>query len=194
MLREEERIYPDSDDRWWKRPQKQTTREERKLKYELERINEKIECKEIRLRYTKDSTKIQQLHKELDELYELKNTGTAVLQEYGNATKKQRKFRIKRKKVKETIAYGMIKDYINKVLEDPNIKYKYVTKEDTAYDLNIPEYQVEQIFRRLNIEGILSQAIHRYPHDNNRNPHDGGGFSGWKSDRYEIIQRKENNL
>lgn len=62
----------------------------------------------------------------------------------------------------------------------------YVTKEDIARDLKVKEHEVENVFHRLNLEGILSQRKSNYAHDTNRNPMFPGGESGWASDIYYI--------
>lgn len=190
MLREDNRIFPIQDNVVWNRNYKLRTYNEKKLKHDLEIIERKIQNKELSLKYirSEDINKKEQLISELNELYELKNIGQKILNEYGKVQKPQRKFKIKSKKVRKEFAYKKILEYIESIKMDDAIKYKCITKEDTAIKLNIPEYQVEQIFRKLNIEGVLSQALHHYPHDNDRNPYDGGGFSGWQSDLYKIIQ------
>lgn len=192
MLREKNKIFPTQSNIVWKRNNKLRTYDEEKLKNDLEKIIQEIQKKELSLKYikSKDVNEKEQVISQLNELYELKNMGQKILNEYGKESKPQRKFKTKRKKVKKELAYKKILEHIENIKMNDAIKYKCITKEDTAMKLNIPEYQVEQIFRQLNIEGILSQAIHRYPHDNDRNPYDGGGFSGWQSDLYEIIQEK----
>lgn len=192
MLREKNKIFPTQSNIVWKRNNKLRTYDEEKLKNDLEKIIQEIQKKELSLKYikSKDVNEKEQVISQLNELYELKNMGQKILNEYGKESKPQRKFKTKRKKVKKELAYKKVLEYIENIKMNNAIKYKCITKEDTAMKLNIPEYQVEQIFRQLNIERILSQAIHRYPHDNDRNPYDGGGFSGWQSDLYEINQER----
>lgn len=63
----------------------------------------------------------------------------------------------------------------------------YLTKEDVARTLCVKECQVEQVFAILNREGILGQARHEAPHDNQREPWSGFiGNMGWCSDTYRI--------
>lgn len=63
-----------------------------------------------------------------------------------------------------------------------------LTKEDVARTLCVKECQVEQVFAILNREGVLSQARHHAPHDNQREPWSGFlGTMGWCGDSYKIL-------
>ena len=103
------------------------------------------------------------------------------------------------KKRSDTKAEALILEYINRVAENPKLSVvamgTAVAKEKVAYDLELPVSQVENIFRKLNREGILSQRNHRYAHDTNRNPIFYGSDSGWASDYYMILnqEKKEND-
>jgi hypothetical protein len=63
----------------------------------------------------------------------------------------------------------------------------YIVAEDIARHLNVKPHFVHQVFQKLNVEGILSQPIHKAPHDSNRDPWGCGGCSGWAADLYKII-------
>ena len=103
------------------------------------------------------------------------------------------------KKRSDAKAEELILEYINRVAENPKLSVvamgTAVAKEKVAYDLELPVSQVENIFRKLNREGILSQRNHRYAHDTNRNPIFYGSDSGWASDYYMILnqEKKEND-
>lgn len=103
------------------------------------------------------------------------------------------------KKRSDTKAEALILEYINRVAENPKLSVvamgPAVAKEKVAYDLELPVSQVENIFRKLNREGIISQRNHRYAHDTNRNPIFYGSDSGWASDYYMILnqEKKEND-
>lgn len=103
------------------------------------------------------------------------------------------------KKRSDAKAEELILDYINRVAENPKLSVvamgPAVAKEGVAHALELPVSQVENIFRKLNREGILSQRNHRYAHDTNRNPIFYGSDSGWASDYYMILNqaKKENN-
>lgn len=99
----------------------------------------------------------------------------------------------KTKKRSDIKAEQLILEYINNVIENPKLSTiatgPAITKEDTAYTLGLPVSQVEKIFMKLNLKGILSQRNHRYVHDTNRNPIFGGHDSGWASDYYRILDK-----
>lgn len=81
-----------------------------------------------------------------------------------------------------------IKEEVLKIIEEriKEDKYLFLTKEDIARKLEVKECQVEQVFMELNREGILSQAIHKAPHDSKRDP---WGFDCnyfWNGDIYRI--------
>lgn len=64
----------------------------------------------------------------------------------------------------------------------------WVPLDNVAYELRTKKHLVEQIFRELNQEGKLSQAVHNAPHDSVRNPMFPGGFQGYQSDLYHILK------
>ncbi len=99
----------------------------------------------------------------------------------------------KTKRRSDIKAEKLILGYINNVIENPELSTiatgPAVTKEETAYTLELPVGQVEKIFMKLNREGILSQRTPRYAHDTNRNPIFDGPDSGWASDYYMILKK-----
>lgn len=83
-----------------------------------------------------------------------------------------------------------------KTLNDIVLKYieieckhsKWLTKESIAKKYNVKECLVEQVFKQLNLEGILSQRHPFFAHETFRNPaytEDGG----WAEDRYFILEK-----
>ena len=62
----------------------------------------------------------------------------------------------------------------------------YITADDIAHQLNVKTHFVEQVFQKLNVEGILSQPIHQAPHDSNRDPWGFPNCKGWMADLYRI--------
>ena len=54
--------------------------------------------------------------------------------------------------------------------------------------LQTGQSRVEDAFRILNQEGVLSQAVHHTAHDTNRNPIAYCDISGWASDIYYIYR------
>lgn len=79
----------------------------------------------------------------------------------------------------------MVLDYIKK--ENPD----YISKEDIARLFEVKESQVEQVFRQLNLEGILNQPIHHAPHDSQRDPWGFQGNMGWMGDLYYIRNKEK---
>ncbi|WP_368262781.1 hypothetical protein [Clostridium disporicum] len=75
-----------------------------------------------------------------------------------------------------------------------NADNDYITKEEISRKYCVKEHCVENVFRELNREGILSQRHARFAHDTNRNRMFSGSESGWASDIYyiKINQKGEN--
>lgn len=71
-----------------------------------------------------------------------------------------------------------------------NVKDNFVTKEEISIKYNVKEHFVEEIFKELNREGILSQRHAHYAHDTNRNYIFSGSESGWSCDMYYISRKK----
>lgn len=183
MLREDNRMFFIHDKGIHTRRKKVNNPTEKQIKREIEKLNDQIDPLRIKLHYSKTSSNIE----ELNLLYQEKDFWTSFLQDEKNGSlKPQRKFKKKYKKMKDEKAYELILKRIINIKKDDSYVRKIITKEETSKTLEIREEQVERIFRKMNLEGILSQPKHRYPHDNNRNPYDGGCFSGWMSDIYEI--------
>lgn len=138
----------------------------------------------------------EQKEEDLKRIQEDLDFWTKELKQERNRPQKQHHL-LKRKVKKRTNvqAERMILGYINHVIENP--KYSAiatgpaVTKEEAAYALELPVNQIENIFRKLNREGILSQRIPRYAHDTNRNPIFYGKDSGWASDYYQIFTKSD---
>lgn len=89
----------------------------------------------------------------------------------------------------------MVRHYIELVKENPELSVYAgcfgIAKENVAIQLQVPVSQVENVFRKLNREGILSQRIPIYAHDTNRNPIFDGRASGWASDYYKILIKED---
>lgn len=67
-------------------------------------------------------------------------------------------------------------------------KHPCVAVEDVAYELGLRRGQVQQVFQRLNREGVLSRRSHSFAHDTDRNPLFPGRDSGWCSNYYTILR------
>ena len=80
--------------------------------------------------------------------------------------------------------YEEVKAYVLALIADPT--EREFTKEPLAVKLQVKNHCVEQALVRLNREGLVSRASHRYPHDNNRNPYDGDRDSSWAGDHYYL--------
>ena len=112
--------------------------------------------------------------KEIDFLMEKKRKIEKQLKNHTSLIKSTKK-NIKPEKLKE-----MVMDFIN------NSEESHVTKEELAKLFNVKENAIENVFRELNRQGILSQRRAHYCHDTSRNPFCGGSESGWASDIYYI--------
>ena len=51
--------------------------------------------------------------------------------------------------------------------------------------------KILEVLDKLNKEGLVSQPVHRIPHDCNRDPICGPGYNGWAADIYYILDKKE---
>lgn len=97
------------------------------------------------------------------------------------------------KKYSYDVLYKMVSDYIKDKAQDNHFS---ITKEDIAISLKCRVKDLDKIFMRLNREGILSQAEHRFMHDSMRNPNeetissDYVRCSDWASDIYRICDTK----
>lgn len=188
MLRERDIPYLSDGNKQIHRKRKEKSKIEMRIKREIGKIDAQI--MDIELLKLPRTEKKEPLKASLNRLYDERETWNNWLVEESNVQHHQRKFKRRYKKRRLEMVYKMICERIDQIKKEPSPFKKFITKEDTARILNIQEKQVEQIFHRLNLEGVLSQAIHNYPHDNNRNPWDGGGFSGWQSDIYMILETK----
>ena len=69
----------------------------------------------------------------------------------------------------------------------------YIQKEDVARILQVKECQVEQVFHQLNLEGILTKAVHHAPHDSQRDPWGFIGNMAWSGDLYYFVRKENSN-
>lgn len=92
--------------------------------------------------------------------------------------------KVSRKKIPHDKLKKMILEFIRITKDD------FIVKEELAFKFNTYEHKVEDVFRELNREGILSQRKAQYVHDTNRHPMFPMDVSGWACDKYYI--RKKN--
>lgn len=85
---------------------------------------------------------------------------------------------------------GIILERIEQIKKS-NHPFKVITKEEIVRDYKVKEGFVEQVFHRLNLQGILSQRHAYYAHDTNRNPMFPMPESGWGNDYYKILNIEE---
>lgn len=96
------------------------------------------------------------------------------------------------KKTYKKMSQEKIREYALQQIEIAKEKEElYITAWDIAHQLNVKPHFVEQVFQQLNVEGILSQPIHRAPHDSNRDPWGFDGIKGWSADLYRIIYQED---
>lgn len=96
------------------------------------------------------------------------------------------------KKTYKKMSQEKIREYVLSQLTIAKSKEEwYITADDIAYQLNVKPHLVKQVFQQLNVEGVLSQPIHRAPHDSKRDPWCIGGYNGWTADLYRIIYHEE---
>lgn len=174
MIREEYKFYyPRESNNVKQRPEKEQKWDIRRLKGEMRRIQEKIE----------QLSRKDPKNPEIEKLQETLQIGLELLNLYGMEQKPQRRFRAKYKKCSVQKAYELVSEYI---VTHKNLKF--ITKEELSYQFQIPQSRVEDAFRILNQEGVLSQAVHHTAHDTNRNPTAYCDISGWASDIYYIYR------
>ena len=110
-----------------------------------------------------------------------------------NMTEIQAKNNLKKYRPKETLkSYKKIPHDKLKVIilgYISNVKDNFVTKEEISVKYNVKEHFVEEIFKELNREGILSQRNANYAHDTNRNYMFSGSESVWACDKYYINKK-----
>ena len=96
------------------------------------------------------------------------------------------------KKTYKKMSQEKIREYsLNQVEAAKKNGKEYISAWDIAHQLNVKPHFVEQVFQQLNVEGILSQPMHRAPHDSNRDPWGYPGCKGWAADLYRIIYDDE---
>lgn len=112
---------------------------------------------------------------------------------YINMKENYAKGNLKKYKPKETlksykkIPHNKLKTIVVAYIN--NCERSYVTKEEISIKYSIKQHYVEEVFKELNREGILSQRTAHYAHDTNRNPVCDGMESGWACDLYYIRKR-----
>lgn len=85
-----------------------------------------------------------------------------------------------------------IEAHVRGVIEDAKKRdISFINAEDIAYSLHVKPHFVKQVLDKLNKEGLVSQPVHRIPHDCNRDPICGPGYNGWAADIYYILDKKE---
>lgn len=169
MIREKSKFYyPRELETVKERPEKEQKLTVRRLKREMESIQRKIE-------------QLPEEDPEIGRLQETLQAGQDLLNLYGTEQKPQRRFRAKYKNCSVKKAYRLVSEYLASYKDQ-----RFVTKEELSRLFQIPESRVEDAFRILNREGVLSQAVHQTAHDTNRNPTAYGTISGWASDIYYI--------
>lgn len=66
-----------------------------------------------------------------------------------------------------------------------------VTREAIAARLSVPDHQVEQVFCRLRIEGLLVQQPNEGPHDSYRAHFFTGSSSGWAPTYWKLVHAEK---
>lgn len=175
MLREKSKFYyPREPEIVKERPGKEQKQTVRRLKREMEKVKREMK-------------RLPEGDPEIGRLQETLQAGRDLLNLYGTEQKPQRRFRIKYKNCSVKKAYRLVSEYLASHKDQ-----RFVTKEELSRLFQIPESRVEDAFRILNREGILSQAVHQTAHDTNRNPTAYGTISGWASDIYYIYADDKN--
>ena len=175
MIREKSKFYyPREPETVKERPEKEQKLTVRRLKREMEKVKREMEH-------------LPEGDREISRLQETLQAGRDLLNFYGTEQKPQRRFRIKYKNCSVKKAYRLVSEYLASHKDQ-----KFVTKEELSRLFQIPESRVEDAFRILNREGILSKAVHQTAHDTNRNPTAYGTVSGWASDIYYIYTDNKN--
>ena len=165
MLREKSKFYYPREPKTVKeRPEKEQKLTVRRLKREMEKVKREIE-------HLPDGDP------EISRLQETLQAGRDLLNLYGT---EQKNCSVKK-------AYRLVSEYLASHKDQ-----KFVTKEELSRLFQIPESRVEDAFRILNREGVLSQAVHQTAHDTNRNPTAYSTISGWASDIYYIYNNDRN--
>lgn len=189
MLREKQNIY-ENRKLHHVRPEKIRTRDQRRAIASIQRYREESETLRLRLKLVRQTEpenieKQARLQKKLAESEELLALAEQIYTEYQKDMDSlpQRRVHIRRKKQNPEKLYRSV---LLLIQEAKAAGINGLTKEETARKLNCPEYQIEQIFMRLNRKGKLHQAVHIMPHDIDRNVSAYGGVSGWISDWYEF--------
>lgn len=175
MIREKSKFYyPRESKKVKERPEKEQKLTVRRLKREMEKVQREMKH-------------LPEGDLEISRLQETLQAGRDLLNLYGTEQKPQRRFRIRYKNCSVKKAYRLISEYLTSHKDQ-----KFVTKEELSRLFQIPESRVEDAFRILNREGVLSQAVHQTAHDTNRNPTAYGTISGWASDIYYIYTDDRN--
>lgn len=195
MFRDEKYVYTHesrkslfgySDKTYTRLPKKNVVLE--KIQEDLHAAKQRLKFNEYRLKTCDDPTRISYYEDNIKKANnDIERLSRKLKQQKNNSFCHKV---LKRKIKKRTNA--QIKEEILKIIEEAKkANENSLTKEDVAAYLQVKEKQVEQVFMELNREGILSQPVHRAPHDSNRDPHGFDGNNWWMSDRYYIRTPKK---
>ena len=105
----------------------------------------------------------------------------------GNCNHKRDKFRPSLKRWKLEDVYIIIRTKILEIIKN-NKGYVYVTVEEFVTDLRAKRSLVDQVFAKLNLEGLLSQGFNKPPHDCKREKSgfSHGNDSSWQATIYKV--------
>ena len=96
------------------------------------------------------------------------------------------------KKTYKKMSYDKIRAYaLDQIEKAKKAGLLYISAWDIAHQLNVKPHFVEQVFQKLNVEGVLSQPIHLAPHDSKRDPWGFDNCYGWAADLYRVIYPDE---
>ena len=187
MIREKNSVYIE-DKYFYRVPKTYDNKYFLEVKKELNKLHDSI----IRLKGTHQSKVPKKLNEdELNILQQLEEERAFWLSEMSkcdnNISHKSLKHSCK--KYSEQKLYEKTIECIEKLKKEECF---YICKENIAFNLNVRKKYLDKIFMRLNREGILSQAKHRFMHDSNRCPgyetlsYDYTKDSDWAADYYVI--------
>lgn len=188
MLRDENKIYirkegykPSDGESITRLPKVGEDKEALEVRHIISSLTNKINFMRKHMN-TKDYSYTQEdLEKDQAELKLWKEYYKELIEE---APRSHKLLKRKVKKKKDEVVEEEILDIIEKA---KNYNIKNITKEDIAIELQVKESQIEKIFMKLNRDGILSQPIHRAPHDSCRDPWGFDNCKMWCSDIYRIL-------
>ena len=118
----------------------------------------------------------------------------------GDSPKKGKRKKFPRifKRRNQTQVYDLVKNWVLLFAQEVKVCSAGFRKEKVSVDLQLKEHEVEKILQMLNVEGLVSQPIHKAPHDSTRDKWTwGGGDSSWQGDLYYLTEkclaRKQND-